>query len=149
MNLQKLHQEITKTQQQLQRLQEQLEAAKAITIETAPVGTVLFDGTVVIARYEDSVLLAAPKSTEVKAEWTPEFKPVFDSLKKEGFIPSQWYVPSPKELQLAYDNCRNQFSSPFYWSSTSACYVNFNYGIALNTVKTFTSCVRAVRRIVL
>ena len=145
-----LQQEITKTQAQLKKLQEQLEATKTITIETAPVGTTLPDGTVVVARYEDSVLIAAPSTTQVQCQWTPEFQPVFDSLKKEGFIPSQWYVPSLKELELAYKNCSKQFSATSYWSSTeisSACafYVYFSNGFTDIDGKASTFCVRAFR----
>ena len=153
MNTQQLQTEIQKTQEQLKKLQEQLEAAKSITIETAPVGTTLPDGTVVIARYEDSVLLAAPSTTEVYCEWTPEFQPVFDSLKKHGFIPAQWYVPSKEELKLAYKNCSEQFSSRYWssteYSSTDAYNVYFNNGYASNNNKTYINCVRAFRRVYL
>ena len=156
MNTQQLQQEIQKTQEQLQRLQEQLEASKTITIETAQPGDTLPDGTVVIERYSDSVLIAAPSTTEVYCEWTPEFQPAFDSLKKRGFIPSQWHVPSLKELQLAYKNCKEQFANGFYWSSTefgskfdSACYVNLNTGKTDYYFKPSPFCVRAFRRVYL
>ena len=155
MNAQQLQQEISKTQEQLQRLQEQLEIAKAITIETAQPGDTLPDGTVVVARYEDSVLLAAPKTTEVECKWTPEFPEVFKSLKKEGFIPSQWHVPSKEELKLAYKNCKQMFSSTNYWSSMEyryedAFYVNFLDGLIYDFHKAYTNIsVRAFRRVYL
>lgn len=152
MNLQQLQTEIQKTQAQLQKLQEQLENSK-VTIETAPVGTVLPDGCVVVERYPNSILIAAPSNTEVKCKWTPDFPDVFTKLTEAGFIPAQWHVPSPKELQLAYKNCKEQFSSPFYWSSTEssstdAYDVHFTNGFTFGLSKAFSSCVRAFRRVV-
>ena len=149
---QQLQQEIQATQKQLQKLQEKLESSK-VTIENAPVGAVLPDGCIVVERYKDSILIAAPKETEVRCEWTPEFEPVFTSLKEHGFIPCQWHVPSQEELELAYKNCRQRFSSAFYWSSTErnsshAWPVFFNLGICCYSGKTSTYCVRAFRRIV-
>jgi hypothetical protein len=154
MNPQQLQQEIQKTQKQLQKLQEQLEASKVVTIETAQPGDTLPDGCVVVARYEDSVLIAAPAITEVYCKLTPEFSEVFESLKSQGFIPSQWYVPSVKELQLAYKNCKEQFSSALYWSSTEfsstiAFFVFFINGSAASSSKTAAYCVRPFRRVVL
>lgn len=153
MNTQQLKAEIEATQAQLQRLQEQLEKTK-VTIETAQPGDTLPDGCLVVARYKDSVLIAAPSTTEVRCKWTPEFPEVFESLKAHGFIPAQWYIPSVKELELAYRNCKEQFSSTYYWSSTessstSACRVNFSDGCTFNRTKTLIFCVRAFRRVVL
>jgi hypothetical protein len=153
MNTQQLKAEIEATQAQLQRLQEQLEKTK-VTIETAQPGDTLPDGCIVVERYSDSVLIAAPASTEVRCKWTPEFSEVFESLKSHGFIPDQWYVPSKEELQLAYENCEKQFSSTNYWSSTecsstSAFGVCFFFGLTLDYSKTFFFCVRAFRRVVL
>jgi len=154
MNTKQLQQEIEATKAQLQRLQEQLETSKSVTIETAQPGDTLSDGCVVIARYDDSILIAAPSTTEVRYKWTPEFPEVFKSLKAHGFIPAQWYVPSKEELHLAYDNCEKQFSSTSYWSSTetsstSPFNVLFFNGFAFNCDKTFAYCVRAFRRVVL
>ena len=117
MNTQQLQQEIIKTQYKLKKLQEQLEATKSFNIKTAPIGKTLPMGTV-IERYNNCVIVAAPESTVVRCTWSQGFKPVFDSLKNYGFIPSQWYIPTKEELQLAYRNCRDQFSSTCYWSST-------------------------------
>lgn len=150
----KLQQEIQKTEEQLKKLQKQLEATKSITIETAQPGDTLPDGCLVIARYEDSVLIAAPVDTRVISEWTPEFPECFKRLKDHGFIPSQWYVPSKKELQLAYKNCKEQFSSNIFWSSmefdsTKAYYVDFKDGFTDHIFKTCPGCVRAFRCVVL
>jgi len=154
MNSKQLKAEIEATQKQLQKLQEQLEKSKSITIETAQPGDTLPDGCVVVARYGDSVLIAAPASTEVRCKWTPEFSEVFEALKAHGFIPAQWHIPSLKELQLAYTNCKEQFSSTGYWSSTEssstgACLVGFNNGHTFYIDKTNAFCVRAFRRVVL
>ena len=154
MNPQQLQQEIQKTQEQLRKLQEQLEASKVVTIETAQPGEILPDGCVVVARYEDSVLIAAPAITEVRCKWTPEFSEVFESLKEHGFIPAQWYIPSQKELKLAYKNCKKHFSSTDYWSSTessstSAYIVLFDIGGTSGNNKANSYCVRAFRRVVL
>jgi len=154
MNSKQLQQEIEATKAQLQRLQEQLETSKSVTIETAQPGDTLPDGCVVIARYDDSILIAAPANTEVRCKWTPEFSEVFESLKSQGFSPSQWYVPSLKELLLAYRNCKQQFSSTYRWSSTghsstNAYNVNFFNGYTGFSNKALTLCVRAFRRVVL
>jgi hypothetical protein len=154
MNSQQLKAEIEATQKQLKKLQEQLEASKSVTIETAQPGDTLPDGCVVIARYDDSILIAAPSTTEVECKWTPEFPEVFESLKDHGFIPAQWYIPSVKELELAYRNYKEQFSSTFYrssteYSSTSAFFLYFNNANTLNCNKTYCNCVRAFRRVVL
>ena len=150
---QQLQQEIQATQEKLKKLQEKLESSK-VTIENAPVGAVLPDGCIVVERYKDSILIAAPEITEVQSTWTPEFEPVFNSLKEHGFVPSQWYIPSKEELQLAYKNCRQRFSSTRYWSSTEdtssgAWSVYFLIGSCGCSDKTFTHCVRAFRRVYL
>ena len=154
----KLQQEIQKTGEQLKKLQEQLEATKTITIETAQPGDTLPDGCVVIERYEDSVLLAAPYITQIRCQWTPEFPEVFKKLKVHGFIPAQWHVPSLKELHLANrslgKNGEKLFSPVRFWSSTEfssthAFNVDFNFIIATCPVKTDTCWVRAFRHVYL
>ena len=146
---QQLQQEIQATQEKLKKLQEKLESSK-VTIENAPVGAVLPDGCIVVERYKDSILIAAPESTGVKCTWTPEFKDVFTSLKNHGFNPSQWHVPSQEELQLTYKNCKEQFSSAFYWSSTEnssmdAFGVRLGDGRSNGCLKTYACHVRAFR----
>jgi hypothetical protein len=149
MNRIQLQQEIEKTQEQLNRLQEQLNKAFP-TIEEANVGELLEDGCVVIAKYDGLVLIAAPKETEVLCKWSEEFTDVFESLKEHGLNPSQWFIPSQKQLKLAYRDANQYFSSTYYWSSTEAsstcaCYVNFNNGVQSSGSKTGTGCVRAFR----
>ena len=149
-----LLQSIQETEEQLNKLKQQLNNYKAPTIQDANVGDTLEDGCVVVARYEDSVLIAAPAITEVLCKWTPEFPEVFESLKSQGFISAQWYVPSQKELKLAHKNCKNQFSSTLYWSSTefssaNAYTVSFLNGRTNCLTKTLSNCVRAFRRVAL
>ena len=152
MNSQQLQAEIQKTQEQLKKLQEKLESSK-VTIENAQPGDIFSDGCVVVERYKDSILIAAPKETEVRCEWTPDFPDVFTSLKDHGFIPCQWYIPPKEELQLAYKNCRQRFSTTRYWSSTEdtssfAWGVDFSFGNCFYCNKAYVRCVRAFRRVV-
>jgi hypothetical protein len=149
MNRTQLQQEIEKTQKQLNRLQEQLNNTFP-TIEDAKPGDLLEDGCVVIEKYNGLVLVAAPRETEVRWVWTPEFQPVFDKLMEHHFNPSQWFIPSHKQLKLAHKNAKQYFSSTNYWSSTeasssNACVVDFNIGRQYSFNKTNTNCVRAFR----
>jgi hypothetical protein len=126
------------------------------TLENAKLGDKLADGCVVIERYPKTIfynerlLIAAPKETEVQCEWTPEFKPVFDNLKEHGFNPSDWFIPSVGQLTLAYNNANENFSGPWYWSSEEessnyAFCVSFGNGNAFIPHKMQSGCVRAFR----
>jgi hypothetical protein len=142
-----LQQEVQNLEAKLQEFREQL---NAVTIETAGVGDTLEDGSIVLQKSNGIALLVAPASTEVEAPWSKEFPLVFQKLKEEGFNPSQWFVPTKEQLQLAYRNIPNEFSSTSYWSSIennsiNACSMNFYSGIAYNINKTSTRCVRAFR----
>jgi hypothetical protein len=96
------------------------------TLEEAQPGDKLADSCIVIERYPKTIfynerlLIAAPEKTEVECQWTPEFKPVFDSLKENGFNPSDWFIPSVEQLKLAYKNAKQHLLSASYWSSTEA-----------------------------
>jgi len=145
-----LQQEVQNLETKLQEFREQLNTYNAVTIETAGVGDTLEDGSIVLKKENGLALLVAPKSTEMKEVWSKEFPLVFQKLKEEGFNPSQWFVPTKEQLQLAYRNIPNEFSSTPYWSSTefssiSACYVFFYSGNAHHSLKTYTRCVRAFR----
>jgi hypothetical protein len=145
-----LQQEVQNLKTKLQEFQEQLNEWKEVTIETAGVGDTLEDGSIVLQKSNGLALLVAPKNTEVKASWSKEFSEVFEALKSQGFNPSQWSVPTEEQLQLAYRNIPNKFSSPYYWSSTEynatlACSVNFNFGRSGYANKTNVRCVRAFR----
>ena len=145
-----LQQEVQNLEVKLQQFQEQLNQCKEVTIETASVGDTLEDGSIVLQKSNGLALLVAPKSTEVEATWSKEFPEVFEKLKSQGFNPSQWFVPTVKQLQLAYRNVPNEFFSTYYWSSTEgiaacACIVYFLNGGTNYGHKTCTICVRAFR----
>jgi len=149
-NKQQLQNKITELENELSSFKQQLGNYKEITIETAKVGDVLADSSIVVHKTDSMALLAAPKSTQVKCKWSKEFRPVFDKLAEEGFNPSQWFIPSKEQLQLAYNNCGEHFASGLYWSftevsSTTACFLNFFNGFILSRTKSASGCVRAFR----
>jgi hypothetical protein len=133
----------------MNRTQEQLNKSFP-TIEEANPGDKLENGCIVIEKQDRLVLVAAPRTSQVRCAWTPEFQPVFDKLQEHNFNPSQWFIPSLEQLALAYRNAKQYFSPTFYWSSTeasstSACGVYFIYGLQSPNSKTFKFCVRAFR----
>ena len=145
-----LQSKIQELEAELQEFKQQLGSYKEITIENASVGDVLEDGSIVLQKSNGLALLVAPRSTEVEATWSKEFAEVFQKLKEQGFNPSQWFVPTKEQLQLAYKTIRDEFSAAYYWSSTEfnatlACCVSFNCGSAIICTKSFTFCVRAFR----
>ena len=145
-----LQQEVQNLETKLQEFREQLNTYKAVTIETAGIGDTLEDGSIVLQKSDGLALLVAPKNTEVEAEWSKEFPEVFEKLKSNGFNPSQWFVPTLEQLELAYENIHYEFSSTPYWSSTEfnssyACSMNFNFGNTHSNGKRLTCCVRAFR----
>jgi len=149
-----LLQSIQETEEQLNKLKEELNNHKTPTIQEANVGDTLEDGSIVLKKENGIALLVAPKSTEVRCSWSKEFKPVFDKLKEEGFNSSQWFVPTVQQLQLAYKVMPEEFRSTFYyWSSSEslasdACCVNFSNGNQFYNGKGNTICVRSVRCVV-
>jgi hypothetical protein len=125
-----LQSKIQELEAELQEFKQQLGSYKEITIETASVGDVLEDGSIVLQKSNGLALLVAPKVTEVEATWSKEFAEVFQKLKEQGFNPSQWSVPTKEQLILAYETIPNEFSTTKYWSSTYlgngyACFVRF------------------------
>ena len=145
-----LQSKIQELEAELQEFKQQLGSYKEITIETASVGDVLEDGSIVLQKSNGLALLVAPSSTEVEATCSKEFAEVFEKLKEQGFNPSQWFIPTKEQLILAYETIPNEFSATFYWSSTefnatNACFVYFTIGIAFNVFKSNACCVRAFR----
>jgi hypothetical protein len=145
-----LQNKIQELEAELQEFKQQLGSYKEITIENASVGDVLDDGSIVLQKSNGLALLVAPKSTEVETTWSKEFPEVFQKLKEQGFNPSQWFVPTEEQLQLAYNTIRGEFSATNYWSSTEinatgACGVIYCNGCACGLSKSYTSCVRAFR----
>jgi hypothetical protein len=145
-----LQQEVQNLETKLQEFREQLNQCKEVTIETASVGDTLEDGSTVLKKENGLALLVSPQSTQVEAKWSKEFPEVFEALKSQGFNPSQWFIPTKEQLQLAYSNIPNEFSSTGYWSSTEynaplACVVFFSTGISGIYSKACTFRVRAFR----
>jgi hypothetical protein len=85
----------------LNKLKEQLKEQKAPTIQEAKVGDTLEDGSILLKKGNGFALVVAPKSTEVQCPWTKQFSEVFDKLNSEGFIPSQWFVPTSPPPSIA------------------------------------------------
>lgn len=146
----KLQQTIKNLKAKLSQFEEQLSSFKTVSIEEAEVGDTLEDGSIVLKEENGIALLVSPASTEVEARWSKEFLEVFLKLKKEGFNPSQWFVPTLKQLKLAYKTIPGEFSSTRYWSSTEtnatdACYQNFVNGLISGYDKTNSLSVRAFR----
>jgi len=128
-----LQSKIQELEVELQSFKKQLNNYKEITIETAKVGDVLGDGSIVLKKENGLALLVAPISTEVASTWSLEFPEVFQKLQEQGFTPSQWFVPTKEQLQLACNTIPEHFPSFVYWSSTeysssSAWFVYFSSG---------------------
>jgi len=146
-----LQNKIQELEAELKTFKEQLNNYKEITIETAVPGDVLEDGSIVLKKENGLALLIAPKSTEVECTWSKDFTQVFNKLQEEGFNPSQWFVPTKEQLELAYSSLiRHHFSAASYWSSTevnatSAGHVTYNIGVACGCSKAARCCVRAFR----
>ena len=146
-----LQSKIQELESELQSFKQQLNNYKDHpTIHEASVGDVLEDGCIVLKKENGLALLVAPKSTEVDATWSKEFPEVFKKLEEEGFNPSQFFVPTREQLNLAYKTIPQHFASTFYWSSTEvnatlACNQCFNCGIIFSISKARTFCVRAFR----
>jgi peptidoglycan hydrolase CwlO-like protein len=118
--IQNLRTEVQNLEAKLRGFREQLNQCKEVTIETASIGDTLEDGCVVLQKENGLALLAAPKSTEVHSEWSKEFAKVFEKLKDQGFNPSQFFIPTKEQLQLAQRNVPDEFSASIYWSSTES-----------------------------
>jgi hypothetical protein len=145
-----LQTKIQELENELQSFKQQLNNYKEVTIKTAKVGDVLQDGCIVLKKENGLALLVAPKSTDVYAEWSKEFTQVFNKLEEQGFNPSQFFIPTKEQLNLAYKTIPQHFASTFYWSSTefsatNACLQFFgDGGIGYNN-KASSICVRAFR----
>ena len=146
-----LQTKIQELESELQSFKQQLNNYKETpTIQEAQVGDVLEDGCIVLQKCNGVALLVAPGSTDVYATWSKEFPEVFKKLEEQGFNPSQFFIPTKEQLNLAYQNIKNHFPSTLYWSSTeftatNACNQFFGNGNIHSISKTFTFCVRAFR----
>ena len=120
------------------------------TIQGAKIGDVLEDGCIVLQKSNGLALLVAPKSTDVRVTWSKDFPEVFKKLEERGFNPSQFFIPTKEQLNLAYKTIPQHFASACYWSSTevsatSACLQGFAGGSVFSNSKAFARCVRAFR----
>jgi hypothetical protein len=146
-----LQTKIQELESELQSFKQQLNNYKETpTIETASVGDTLEDGCIVLKKENGLALLVAPKSTDVYCSWGKEFPEVFNKLEEEGFNPSQFFIPTKEQLNLAYKTIPQHFASTGYWSSTEfnatgACFQGFSNGGINGFNKTSTFCVRAFR----
>jgi hypothetical protein len=146
-----LQSKIQELESELQQFKQQLSNYKDHpTIQEASVGDVLEDGCIVLQKSNGLALLVSPKSTEVRTTWSREFPEVFNKLEEEGFNPSQFFIPTKEQLNLAYKTIPQHFAGAFYWSSTevnatNACYQSFSSGGVSNFNKAGTRCVRAFR----
>jgi hypothetical protein len=142
-------------QQRLETIQKEAEQIKQALTKTFPTiqeaipGDVLEDGCIVIQKFDGAALIAAPGLIECRFVWG-QFEPVFNNLAKQGFTPSQWFIPSIEQLKIAYKVAKQHFSATNYWSSTeasslTACGVGFPNGIQLAVSKLNSFCVRAFR----
>jgi len=150
MNKNQIATKIKETEKQLAYLRAKLLEPEFPTLESSKPGDKLENGCIVVHKFSDvrMALIAAPESTEVYCIWSEEFSGVFAALHREGFNRSQWFIPNAEQLKLAYKNCREHFSAPYYWSSTEAssthsCNVLFANGNQLTTSKTTTNFVLA------
>jgi hypothetical protein len=140
-----LQSKIQELESELQSFKQQLNNYKEFpTIQEAQVGDVLEDGCIVLKKENGVALLVAPESTDVRATWSKEFPEVFKKLEEQGFNPSQFFIPTKEQLNLAYKTIPENFASTFYWSST-ACRQNFTNGSFLSSSKALAFCVRAFR----
>jgi hypothetical protein len=147
---QQLLQSINETEQQLNKLKQELESHKTPTIQEASVGDTLEDGSIVIKKENGLALLLAPAFTEIRCTWSKDFSKVFESLKNNGFNSSQWFIPTVEQLRLAYKVIPDEFNKEWYWSSSEciasgACRVCFNFVAQCTYGKSGTFCVRSVR----
>ena len=145
-----LQTKIQELETELQSFKQQLNNYKVVTLETASIGDILEDGSIVLQKSNGLALLVAPKETEVHCAWSKEFSDVFEKLAENGFNPSQWFIPTKEQLNLAYELIPQHFASTFYWSSTEinatgACSQDFGHGGLVSLAKTTTLCVRAFR----
>jgi hypothetical protein len=145
-----LQSKIQELEAELQEFKQQLGSYKEITIENASVGDTLEDGSIVLQKFNGLALLVAPKSTEVVCTWSKEFPEVFQQLKEKGFNPSQWFIPTQEQLQLACHTIPDEFSAACYWSSTEfnatyACFQCFSDGFVDSLNKAYSYRVRAFR----
>lgn len=117
-----LQSRIQELENELKSFKEQLNNFKEFpTIQDAAVGDTLEDGSIVIKKSDGLALLMSPKNTEYYYRWSKDFKEVFSQIKSQGFNPSQWFVPTTHQLQIAMKTVPDEFLYLGYWSSEQHC----------------------------
>jgi len=117
-----LQSRIEELEDELKSFKEQLNNFKEFpTIEDAAVGDTLEDGSIVIKKSDGLALLMAPQTTVHNHRWSKDFGHAFSDIKTKGFNPSQWFVPTTHQLQIAMKTVPDEFSSLLYWSSEEYC----------------------------
>ena len=114
-----LQSKIEELEDELKSFKEQLNNFKeSPTIEDAAIGDTLEDGSIVIKKSDGLALLMAPKTTVHNHRWSKEFGDAFADIETKGFNPSQWFVPTTHQLQIAIRTVPDEF---LYWSSEEYC----------------------------
>ena len=132
------------------------------------VGATLVDGSFLICKAGGVAWFVAPASTQITSQWAngqynstavgnkccvSEWTGLSAALLNAGFAPTQWFVPSPAQIQNPGGTCCANWGADNapYWSSgevgaTDGCIFYFNYGqaICFNT-KLAAVPVRAMR----
>lgn len=117
-----LQSKVEELENELKSLKEQLNNFKEFpTIQDAAIGDTLEDGSIVIKKSDGLALLMAPKFTGYVVRWSRDFKEVFSRIKSQGFNPSQWFVPTAHQLQIAMKTVPDEFRFAIYWSSEEYC----------------------------
>ena len=147
-----LQTKIQELESELQEFKQQLNNYKEFpTIQEAKIGDVLEDGCIVLKKENGLALLVAPEWTDVCAAWSKEFPEVFKKLEEEGFNPSQFFIPTKEQLNIAYKTIPQHFANyACYWSSTEinatgACLQLLCNGNVLSFSKPGSYTVRAFR----
>ena len=147
-----LQTKIQELESELQEFKQQLNNYKDHpTIQGAKIGDVLEDGCIVLKKENGLTLLVAPEWTDVCAAWSKEFPEVFKKLEEQGFNPSQFFIPTKEQLNLAYKTIPQHFANyACYWSSTElnatgACLQLLCNGNVLSFSKPGSYTVRAFR----
>lgn len=150
MNKSEIAQQIKETEEKLAALRLELEKPEYPTLADSKPGDKLENGCIVVHKFSDvkMALIAAPKSTMVSSPWSNDFNVVFEKLEQHGFNRSQWFIPNVRQLELAYNNCQEDFGAQVYWSSIEASSdssydVDFSDGMIGVIRKTNSSIVRA------
>lgn len=125
MNKTEIAEQIRQTEEKLANLRKELEKPDFPTLADAKPGDMLENGCVVVEKFVDAnmALIVAPIRTTVRCHWSKNFEPVFNELEEKGFRRSDWFIPNFGQLQVAFNNCKDNFGTDVYWSSSLDCFL--------------------------